>query len=237
MNVNGWTTANDCLRQNIVKVLNKDIVCIGETHLAKDKTIFVENYKWFGFNREHKHVKSPVTHGGVGILVKNTVLSLYTASVIDKQVDGILGVEFKSKFFESNFIVFCCYLPPVNSPWAEPTNFFGHLLSQLYLHNNADLIIICGDFNARIGKEIDFANFDKIPNRVPLDTCKNGYCEIFLDFLKDSKCCVLNGRFANDNFTSTHLGNAVVDYIVSPHDCFGKYLNFEVILVSELLSE
>ena len=114
--MNGWTTANNNLRQNIIKVLNKDIVCIAESHLAKTKTISVEHYKWFGFNRDLKHVKSPVTHGGVGILVKNTILSLYSVSIIDKQVDGILAAEFKSKFSECNFLIFCCYLPPINSP-------------------------------------------------------------------------------------------------------------------------
>ena len=235
--MNGWTTANNNLRQNIIKVLNKDIVCIAESHLAKTKTISVEHYEWFSFNRDLKHVKSPVTHGGVGILVKNTILSLYSVSIIDKQVDGILAAEFKSKFSECNFIIFCCYLPPINSPWAEPTKFFGHLLSQLYLHDKGDLILMCGDFNARIGKETDLANFDHIPNRVALDTCKNGYCDIFLDFLKDSKCCVLNGRFAKDNFTSTHRGNAVVDYILTPHDCFKNCLNFDVLLMNDLLSE
>ena len=164
----------------------------------------------------------------MGILVKNTILSLDSVGIIDKQFDGILAAEFKSKFSGCNFIIFCCYLPPTNSPWAKPTTFFGYLLSQLYLHDKADLILICGDFNARIGKETDLANFDHIPNRVALDTCKNGYCDIFLDFLKDSKCCVLNGRFAKDNFTSTHRGNTVVDYILTPHDCFKNCLNFDV---------
>ena len=96
---------------------------------------------------------------------------------------------------------------------------------------------MCGDFNAHIGKETDLANFDHIPNWVALDTCKNGYCDIFLDFLKDSKCCVLNGRFAKDNFTSTHRGNAVVDYILTPHDCFKNCFNFDVLLMNDLLSE
>ena len=104
--------------------------------------------------------------------------------IVDKQVDGILAVEFRSKSSEYRFILFCCYLPPVNSPWSEPTKFFSHLISQLYLHHKAELILICGDFNARIGEETDLANFDWIPNRVAVDTCKNGYSEIFLFFLK-----------------------------------------------------
>ena len=74
-------------------------------------------------------------------------------------------------------------------------------------------------------------NFDKIPQRMPKDVSKNSYCEIFLEFLKSTQCCVLNGRFKDDkyNFTSTNRGNAVVDYIVVPHDCFKNCVNFEVL--------
>ena len=237
MNVNGWTSTNSNLRENIIKSLDKDIVCIAETHLAKDKTITLVNYTWFGFNRELKHKKSAVTHGGVGILVKNNLLKLYNVSVINKEVDAILAIVFHSKSSECIFIIFSCYLPPANTPWAEPTKFFGHLIAQLYEYNNAEFILIGGDFNARIGKESEVANFDHIPSRIVLDTCKNGYSEIFLDFLRDSKCCILNGRFGKDNFTSTHRGNAVVDYFVTPHDCFEKCSNFEVLLINDLLSK
>ena len=237
INVNGWTNSNNILRQNIIKVLDRDIVCIAETHLAKDKTVSFENYTWFGYNRESKHVKSPITHGGVGILVKNNIFTTFNVCVVDKEVDGILVVQFKSKINDTKFVLFCCYLPPANSPWAEPTTFFNHLLTQLYVHKTADLILLCGDFNARIGRENDSTNFDKIPNRIALDTYKNSYSEIFLDFLKDSKCCVLNGRFPDDNFTSTHRCNAVVDYVITPHDCFEMCLNFKVLLINDFITE
>ena len=37
----------------------------------------------------------------------------------------------------------------------SPTEFFGHLMSQLYINNDADAIFICGDLNARCGNGID----------------------------------------------------------------------------------
>ena len=77
---------------------------------------------------------------------------------------------------------------PLQIPLGLNRLFFGHLLTQLYAHKNADVTLLCGDFNARIGRENDSTNFDKIPNRIALDTCKTSYSEIFLDFLKDSKC-------------------------------------------------
>ena len=42
----------------------------------------------------------------------------------------------------------------------------------------------------------------------------------FVNFLKDSKLCVLNGRFDAklDNFTSIGRGKSVVDYLFCPHN-------------------
>lgn len=60
----------------------------------------------------------------------------------------------------------------------------------------------------------------------------------FLIFLRDSKCCVLNGRInqENDNFTSiSERGKAVVDYIITPHDCLESCVDFKVITSKDLM--
>ena len=182
-------------------------------------------------------MRSPFTHGGVGILIKNNIYGQYTINVIDKSFDGILGIKLTHKITKYNIVIFSCYLPPDNSPWAEPYLFFEHLLYQLYLHKQEDALYLYGDFNARLGNEIDISNFDKIPKRKPVDFNKNAYCYTLLEFLKDSKCCFVNGRFEahKDNFTSTGKENAVVDYIIVPHDCFKYCSNFEVILMADLM--
>ena len=184
-----------------------------------------------------KHIRSPLTFGGVGILVKCNLLSKYLVTTVDKTIDGILGVKFQCKETDYSFIIFSCYLPPDKSPWAEPDIFFEHLISQLYVHSSENAIYICGDFNSRIGSELDCVNFDELPKRIPKDTFKNSYSENFLEFLKYTKCCILNGRFKpdKDNYTSTNRGNAVVDFIIVPHDCFKNCENFEVHLINDIM--
>lgn len=57
-------------------------------------------------------------------------------------------------------------------------------------------------------------------------------------FLRDSRMCVLNGRIDPlcDNFTSVSpKGKAVVDYIVVPIDCLEDCLEFQVLLVSQVV--
>ena len=35
------------------------------------------------------------------------------------------------------FAVYCCYLPPEDSPWDRDSDaFFGHLLAQTYLNSH-----------------------------------------------------------------------------------------------------
>ena len=160
--MNGWTKNNHELRKEIVKCLDKDIFCVNETHLKENDNLSVEDYLWYGNNRRGVHRRAVKGSGGVGMFVKQNLLKQYQVTVIDRNYDGVLGVLFKSIEFKLNFIIYTCYLPPESSPWADPTAFYGHLMSQIYLNSEVNFIIICGDFNARIGKESDTASFDPV---------------------------------------------------------------------------
>ena len=59
-----------------------------------------------------------------------------------------------------------------------------------------DVVAISGHLNARIGLDEDYiVNIDDVSNRLSIDNVRNN--------LKDSKCCVCNGRFdsSKDNYT------------------------------------
>jgi len=135
-------------------------------------------------------------------------------------------------------VIFSCYLPPDGSVYADATNFFAHILAQLYLYQDADLMFMCGDINGRIGKLLDATDIDNLPNRTVIDDVTKGHGQSFIEFLNDSKHCILNGRFdpQYDNYTCiSHKGKSVVDYIVTPHDCFYKCSDFKVITNSDAI--
>lgn len=78
------------------------------------------------------------------------------------------------------------------------------MLAQLY-SINYDAVYLCGDLNGRISDREDcIPDIDGTVPRNALDTGFNNHGESLLEFLKDSKCCVLNGRLSpsKDNFTS-----------------------------------
>ena len=59
-------------------------------------------------------------------------------------------------------------------------------MSQIYLNTQAAVIILAGDFNARIGDKYDYIKYvDSIETHTPIDNRVNSYCETFIDFLKD----------------------------------------------------
>ena len=100
-------------------------------------------------------------------------------------------------------------------------------------------LFVMGDFNGRIGESMDFNDsIDSIPNRIPLDKVRNQQGDSLIDFLKDTRMCIVNGRGepTMDNFTSVSpRGQAVVDYIITPYDCLRNVSDFKVSLVQDCL--
>ena len=212
-----------------------------ETHLVQDESISIYNYSWYGFNRKGIHVRAKRGSGGVGILVKNSLIDQYFVVIIDQTVDGILGIKFRNKFNNYEFIVFVCYLPPESSIWGRNSDaFFSHLLSLIFLYSETQCILLAGDFNARIGDLEDFIEeIDKIPKKTCIDKVKNSHGNALIDYLKDSKMCVLNGRLnkEGDNFTSvTKKGSSVVDYIIVSHAALKFCNTFKIDQVTDIIS-
>ena len=223
----------------ILNHLRPDIISLNETHLTGEASISLEGYVWYGNNRQ-KHVKAPKGSGGVGICVKSDLLSSYKVKVVSKEVDGILGLHFNSLFSQYCFVVFSCYLPPDTSPWGrDASGFFSHLLSYMYSYSDVDAIYVCGDVNGRTGTLEDYVvDIDDVPKRAVLDEGVNKHGESWIEFLKDSKMCIINGRICplNDNYTSVSIkGKAVVDYIATPYECLKTCTQFKVITANQMV--
>jgi hypothetical protein len=222
--------------------MKSDIICVNETHLKATQTNALEGYRFSSHNRMLTHVNAPKGSGGVGIFVKNCLFDDFRVDVIDKSYDGILGLSFTAKSTNYKIIVYSVYLPPENSPWGRnATDFYAHLLGQIYLLSDCEAIFVCGDNNSRIGELQDIiSDIDGIPLRKCIDKSVNQHGQTFVDFLIDSKMCVLNGRFNEDRntFTSGSVrGKSVADYVCVPRDCFNACNNFEVISPASILDK
>ena len=225
LNINGWTDNNKHLRESIINYSKADILSINETKLKNDEKIDCDGFYWFGNNRSYVHVDAPTASGGVGFLVRNSMAECYNFEEVDKSYNDIIAMKFSHKHNDFSFLVISAYLPPENSPWGRDASaFFSHLLQLIYTYNNVDAIFLMGDFNSRISNLPDNDEaLDGIPNRCAnVDEKINGHGRGFVDFLIDSKCCVLNGRVSpekSNQYTFHSVrGLSLVDYFVVPHD-------------------
>ena len=239
LNVNGWTAHNGELRKQNISNLNSDIISVCETHLHSTDSIVFDGYKWYGFNRTGLHINAKRLSCGVGVLIKETLLQIFKVSVCDKIYEGILGVQLQNIYTDFVLQVYECYLPPEGSPWANSTQLFGHIIAQLCLSSEVDAIFFCGDFNARTGCLKDcIDDIDNIPQRNVIDT--NAYGKQFIDFLQETKMCILNGRVTSDKNDLTFVskrGSFVVDYIITPHECLDQCVSSRVDRVNDILEK
>ena len=88
--------------------------------------------------------------------------------------------------------------------------------------DDCDLLVGGGDLNARKKDLVDFIpdlDGNLVPPRENPDGVKNNHGGYFIQFLKDNRAGILNGRvtpqFNNFTFLSTR-GRSVPDYLFSP---------------------
>ena len=136
--------------------------------------------------------------------------------------EGVISMMITDKMSLFTVLLIACYLPPANSPWGRnATEFFSHILSIVYQFSEEyDVILLTGDLNCRIGKDLDFIpEIDEICNRKVLDQTKNKHGSELIDFLLEAKLVVCNGRVTPqfDNFTCIEpsKGASVVDYFIT----------------------
>ena len=231
--MNGWTQNNHRLREKLVKLNNPDIVCLTEMDLRNNENINVPNFVFFGLNHMTTCNLNKCGSGGVGILVKNTMLSDYEVSKTLELYETVLGLKLRSKQTGKSFVVYCTYLPPENSRYDRTNEEILNCITiDFYRNIECTHLVVCGDLNARIGNCDDCDTDGNIPCHKVLDPEINSQGAKGLEFVNDIKGVVLNGRVTPelDDFTSVmpHKGRSVVDYIIVRQNEFSAVKELKV---------
>ena len=122
------------------------------------------------------------------------------------------------------------------------TDFFASLNEEINTFKHRGIVLVQGDLNARIGKELDFIESDKFdedfgienfsnhPRRNSEDTKVNQRGKELLDLCKVNDLLITNGRKVGDlfgKFTShQYNGSALNDYLLTPYIFQQKNLIF-----------
>ena len=241
-NVGDWPTKFPYCNFKYSTLIKKqyDIIYLCETWLRKDQTVSLPGYSWFGQNRFLISQRAIRGSGGVGILVKSSLLQDYNASTLDSQMEGILWLKLTDKLTSQNLCLCVCYLPPSSSSRGDRgEEFLDCLGAQITLYRNLGTICICGDLNSRCGnlQDISLVCDTDIPPRKILDVEQNLHGKQFIDLLRSLELYTLNGR-GKDNYTYiSRLGCSVVDYCVVEIEEFNKFSHFSVTSMQDVISE
>lgn len=235
INLNSWNPTGAELKAKICTVGDPDVICICETHLSGNELIDIPGYRCYSFPRQAPTGKKS---GGVAMLIRSSLFAEYSVREVSKDLDGILGVQLTHKASESITLITSNYLPPPNSEFGrDPEGFFGRLLSLNYDYHDCDMLLSCGDLNARIG-DLQECDGMSICNRESVDAVVNTHGKCLMDFLNDSVSCVLNGRLHPATYTyHGATGSSTVDYAIVPCDLLNKVWSFTVLNVEELVND
>jgi hypothetical protein len=199
----------------------------------------MDDYKFYGYNRSFIKKTAKVASGGVGILLKYSIVSNNYIAITDITYEGILSLTLTNKITTKQVNITVCYLPPERSQYGRDTQgFYDHLLQLMYQVTECDSVVVGGDFNGRIGNKVDYIpDIDNITGRKPLDLDSNSHGEALFEFLKESKMGVINSCVTtqHDNYTSVSgRGKAVVDYLITPHTYLDHIVECSVHTVKDL---
>ena len=163
----------------------QDIICIQEHRFHHDDV----NLKHHNMGKGYILVTSSATKnstnatiGGVGILLSSKAAkSLNNIETISSR---IMIATFNGN---PQTTVICCYSPTNTAEEEEVEDFYGELTSLVRQVPKHNVLIIGGDFNAKVGKEEGFSfAYHTTTNR-------NGY--YLTDLLNENNLTCLNTRF------------------------------------------
>ncbi len=110
-------------------------MCVCETFLRDDQTISVEGYSWYGNNRKSISKRALRVSGGVGVLVKQSLLDQYTVVTLSDEYDGILWLKLLNRQNGRQVGICICYFPPIGSSRGNKSPEFFDTLKALIIDN------------------------------------------------------------------------------------------------------
>ena len=95
-NINGWYPRSDSniVKKELLQSIETDIIGLCETHLRNEEGLSdLVNYYWTGQNRTQMSANAVKGSGGVGFLIKKSILSLFNVEVLDSSFEGIHWIK------------------------------------------------------------------------------------------------------------------------------------------------
>ncbi len=210
-NVEGYCGQSLGDKQDILYRLNADVIVLTETWSRHSNSVTLDGYVCLEKPRSVTNKNSLRASGGIACLIKRELADIYKISIEDNYMEEILPIRLSDRHSDNFISLFCVYLPPESSLYGENVDeVFEYLVGKLYDCCEANLVLLAGDFNSRIGDKLDYIDgVDDVPPRSAIDDVVNDHGKSLINFMLQTNTCVLNSRVCplEDNYTSiSHCG-------------------------------
>ncbi len=131
--------ARDLLRYGV------DICCVQETKIKEDVDGNVEDYRFFNLENGSYH--------GLGFFVhKNLEQRVTNVRATPSGNIAVIQLKINDVSIAKRFTIINVHAPTAEHDEREHENFYQELSSVYDKHRNDTVVLICGDFNAEVGK-------------------------------------------------------------------------------------
>jgi exonuclease III len=228
-----------------------------------DCTILIESWlnACISFNNVYTYCKLAQksrrgrSMAGFIITIKHSVREGIT--ILQTNSNYLVWLKFKKSFFnlDKDMYIGAVYIPPVKSSTTRTSSFeldlWDQLEEDLLEYKAKGHVMIMGDFNSRIGKNIEIVEYSRelddieetydqvdLGIRNSYDIVVNKFGRKLLELCRHLNLYILNGRVLGDlqgNYTSFHYnGSAVVDYCITDRILYNRVSYFRVHAPSHL---
>ena len=220
----------------LTELLHHDIIFLSETHTGFDTSISLDGFQHFPICR-------PISlnnryYGGSALLIRNTVRK-NGMKTLKNTSSEYQWIHLSKNFFQLEIDIYICfsYSSPCNFQNKSDTDSLDAIFRDITILKNNRHILLCGDLNARTGKDLDFIRNDT-DKHIPLDPqyiidqniqqCKSENTKVDDRGKQIIEMCITSGmRILNGRSTGDFLGKctcqkpnglSVVDYVISSEE-------------------
>lgn len=217
-----------------------DFVLLTETWADSFSDLSVPEFVLFQLNRTEKKINTKRNSGGIAFYIRESYKKFCT--LLQKDSDDIIWLKIDGQLLNLTYDLYLClcYIVPSSSSREglvevevldRITNFIFKIVNDTNDNYN---ILICGDFNSRVGNEHDYVIFDNDTNidilpigyeidelcpRSSQDNTINANGRKLLDFCKLNRLRIANGRVGADKGVGKYTyvgatGKSVIDYVI-----------------------